>query len=152
MSGIECRLNFENRPVRSRDIKGGPKRPPLATNRGSQEPATNRVKSYFSITSVWPLGAFHPFSIFVHRVAHHSNYCGTKPERAPGELCAIAGATCLGFLFWQLFCNAKYTRIPYKTRILRFKKRTYIRNHLLIDYAPLTNLRLMHPNLPSPSF
>ena len=23
---------------------GGPKQPPLATNRGSQEPATNRVK------------------------------------------------------------------------------------------------------------
>ena len=37
-------FNFENRPVRSRVIKGGPKQPP-ATNRGSQEPATNRVKS-----------------------------------------------------------------------------------------------------------
>ena len=42
----ECRLNFKNRPVRTGDIKGGggPKQPPLATNRGSQEPATNRVK------------------------------------------------------------------------------------------------------------
>ena len=41
---MECRLNFKNRPVRTRDIKGGggPKQPP-ATNRGSQEPATNRV-------------------------------------------------------------------------------------------------------------
>ena len=43
LSEIECRLNFENRPVRSTDIKGGRKQPP-ATNRGSQEPATNRVK------------------------------------------------------------------------------------------------------------
>ena len=41
----ECRLNFKNRPVRTGDIKGGPKQPPLATNRGSQEPATNRVKA-----------------------------------------------------------------------------------------------------------
>ena len=39
----ECRLNCKNRPVRTGDIKGGPKQPPLATNRGSQEPATNRV-------------------------------------------------------------------------------------------------------------
>ena len=42
----ECRLNFKNRPVRTGDIKGGggPKQPPPpATNRGSQEPATNRV-------------------------------------------------------------------------------------------------------------
>ena len=38
-------MNFKNRPVRTGDIKGGgPKQPPLATNRGSQEPATNRVK------------------------------------------------------------------------------------------------------------
>ena len=49
LSGIECRLNFENRPVRSRDIKEGPKQPP-ATNRGSQEPATNRV-NLGSVTS-----------------------------------------------------------------------------------------------------
>ena len=41
----ECRLNFKNRPVRTGDIKGGPKQPPLATNRGSQEPATNRVNA-----------------------------------------------------------------------------------------------------------
>ena len=39
----ECRLNFKNRPERTGDLKGGPKQPPLATNRGSQEPATNRV-------------------------------------------------------------------------------------------------------------
>ena len=39
----ECRLNFKNRPVRTEDPKGGPKQPLLATNRGSQEPATNRV-------------------------------------------------------------------------------------------------------------
>ena len=46
MNEIECRLNFENRPVRSRDIKGGRKQPPPpATNRGGQEPATNRVNS-----------------------------------------------------------------------------------------------------------
>ena len=25
----ECRLNFKNRPVRTGDIKGGPKQPPL---------------------------------------------------------------------------------------------------------------------------
>ena len=41
----ECRLNFKNRSVRTGDLKGGPKQPPPppATNRGSQEPATNRV-------------------------------------------------------------------------------------------------------------
>ena len=43
----ECRLNFKNRPVRTGDLKGGPKQPPLATNRGSQEPATNQ--DYFTI-------------------------------------------------------------------------------------------------------
>ena len=43
LSGIERRLNFENQPVRSRDIKGVLNSPPT-TNRGSQEPATNRVK------------------------------------------------------------------------------------------------------------
>ena len=42
----ERRLNFKNRPVGTRDLKGGPKQPPpLATNRGSQELATNRVKA-----------------------------------------------------------------------------------------------------------
>ena len=42
---IECLLSFKNRPVRTRDLKGGLKRPPPPpdTNRGSQEPATNRV-------------------------------------------------------------------------------------------------------------
>ena len=39
----ECRLNFKNRPVRTGDLKGGGPKPP-ATNRGSQEPAINRVK------------------------------------------------------------------------------------------------------------
>ena len=43
LSGIEYRLNFENRTVISRDIKGGRKQPP-ATNKGSQETATNSVK------------------------------------------------------------------------------------------------------------
>ena len=43
-------MNFKNLPVRTGDIKGGPKQPPLATNRGSQEPATNRVKP-FSVES-----------------------------------------------------------------------------------------------------
>ena len=42
---MECRLNFKNRPVTTRDLKGGAKQPPLATNRGSQEPATNRVNA-----------------------------------------------------------------------------------------------------------
>ena len=28
MSGIECRLNFENQPVRSRDIMGGGRKQP----------------------------------------------------------------------------------------------------------------------------
>ena len=43
----ECRLNVKNRPVRTGDLKGGLKQlpPPPATNRGSQEPATNRVKA-----------------------------------------------------------------------------------------------------------
>ena len=49
----ECRLNFKNRPVRTGDLKGGPKQPPLATNRGSQEPATNRVKSLLT----WPMAS-----------------------------------------------------------------------------------------------
>ena len=39
----ECRLNFKNRPVRTGDIKGGVLNNPPATNKGSQEPATNRV-------------------------------------------------------------------------------------------------------------
>ena len=43
----EYRLNIKNRPVRTGDINGGPKQPPLATNRGSQEPATNRVKGLY---------------------------------------------------------------------------------------------------------
>ena len=40
---MECRSNFKNRPVRTRDLKEGPKQPPPppATNIGSQEPATN---------------------------------------------------------------------------------------------------------------
>ena len=47
----ECRLNFKNRPVRTGDLKGGVlNNPPLATNRGSQEPATNRVKRPHVIT------------------------------------------------------------------------------------------------------
>ena len=38
LSEIECLLNFENRPVRSRDIKQGRKQPPPpATKRGTQE-------------------------------------------------------------------------------------------------------------------
>ena len=42
---MECCLNFKNRTVRTQDLKGGggPKQLPPATNRGSQEPATNRV-------------------------------------------------------------------------------------------------------------
>ena len=41
----ECRMNFQNRPVRTGDIKGGVlNNLPPATNRGSQEPATSRVK------------------------------------------------------------------------------------------------------------
>ena len=45
---MECRLNFKNRPVGTRDLKGGGgvNNTPLATNRGSQEPATNRVKAW----------------------------------------------------------------------------------------------------------
>ena len=53
MRGIDCRLNFENRPVRSRDIKGGRKQPP-ATNRGSQEPAINRVNPKISFEGNGP--------------------------------------------------------------------------------------------------
>ena len=48
----ECRLNFKNQPVKTRDLKAvlnDP--PPPATNRGSQEPATNRVN---------PWGVIHP--------------------------------------------------------------------------------------------
>ena len=52
----ECRLNFRNRPVRTGDIKGGPKQPPLATNRGSQEPATNRVNPLITIKAKAKLG------------------------------------------------------------------------------------------------
>ena len=39
----ERRLNFKNRPVRTGDLKGVLNSSPPATNRGSQEPATNRV-------------------------------------------------------------------------------------------------------------
>ena len=54
----ECRLNFKKRPVRTGDIKGGPKPPPPATNRGSQEPATNRVNwlhifIIYTVTSIY---------------------------------------------------------------------------------------------------
>ena len=41
MKPIECRLNFENRTVR--DLKEA-ESTTTATNRGSQEPAINRVK------------------------------------------------------------------------------------------------------------
>ena len=46
---MECRLNFKNRPEEPEISRGVLNNPP-ATNRGSQEPATNRVK-LFSVES-----------------------------------------------------------------------------------------------------
>ena len=51
LSRNECRLNFKNRPVRTGDIKGGSKQPPLPLIGIARSPATNRVNGRYFLAS-----------------------------------------------------------------------------------------------------